>query len=159
MIRSLSRDRPIARIRLWMAGASPDGPPLPLASTVAEWAGRTGHPTSYGLLGVAPASCSGVRFLLPEGRVFVGALAGRNDEVIFGLPEPYRKEVESVLLGDPTRGWDVVVAAHGRVGSSQMAFRRLATFVLNLHELDFSNASDEDLWAAWDTAGAIWRDP
>jgi hypothetical protein len=107
---------------------------------------------------VAPGS-RGVSFSLPEGGAFTEALAGQGDEVVFGLPDPYHEEVERILLADPSsRAWDVVVAAHGRFGSSQMAFRRMTTFLLKLDELDLSNAADEDVWAAWNDAGAVWRD-
>jgi hypothetical protein len=158
VIRTLEGNRPLARVRLWVGGASPDGRPLPSSSTVAEWAGRTGHPTSYALLGAAPGS-EGIRFLVPGGDVFVESLAGHGDEVTFGLPDVYKREVEDVLLQQaPFLGWDVLVAAHGRFGSSQMAFRRLATFLLKLNELDLSKVPDDDVWSAWNAAGAAWRE-
>ena len=158
MIRTIDRNRPIARIRLWTGGASPDLRPLPSSSTVAEWAGRTGHPTSYALLGAAPGN-EGIRFSVPAGKFFVEALAGHGDEVTFGLPDAYKREVEDVLLQQPpSPGWDVLVAAHGRFGSSQMAFRQLATFLLKLYELDLSKVPDDDVWSAWNAAGAAGRE-
>ena len=51
-----------------------------------------------GPLGATPGT-SGVRFSAARGRR-LRRRPGENDEVTFGLPDPYRKEVETVLLGD-----------------------------------------------------------
>ena len=117
-------------IRMWVDGESPDGRHLEAGAIVAEWAGRTGHPTSYGLLGIAPASTasrlpSRCRDRLAE------SLAEEDDAVRFGLPDEYRPATAEALRVQ-RGGWEVLVAAHGEIGSSPMAFRRIAEFLLRL---------------------------
>ena len=112
------------RLRLW---TTPDNPgPLGPGGLGVEWAGRTGHPTSYALLGghLAPGG-SGRVDIQGTGR-YTESLAGQSDRVEFGLLDEYT-EYLSLGLGD---GVVVTVGAHGYVGSSPMAFlcagRRLA---------------------------------
>ena len=156
MMRMLDRGAPMARMRLWAGGEFPYGQTLASEAVVAEWAGRTGHPTSYGLLGL---SRRGVRYPVSapdHGDQFMDALAGCNDTVRFGLPDLYRDAVESVLQLAGLLDLVVVVAAHGEVGSSQFAFRRLASFVAHVMPTDLGVSSDEEVWAVWDAAAEEW---
>jgi hypothetical protein len=144
----------MARLRLWVNGQGPDGRDLAPSEVVVEWAGRTGHPTSYALLGGLRRADQSTVSTPAEGAVFANALAGRNDTVIFGLPGPYRDTVALVLGDSPDRIVVVTTAAHGLVGSSQMAFRRVAGFLATLLDLDAVAASDVELWDAWDRSVA-----
>lgn len=78
-----------------------------------------------------------------RGEQFNDSLAGRADDVRFGLPSEYRAAVDAVLT--PDFGLSPCLAAHGIVGSSLAAFRALAIFVRD---------SDERLWCSDDTAVA-----
>ena len=156
MVRTLQRSAPIGGLRIWTGGDSPNGRDLAAQAVVAEWAGRTGHPTSYAALGGAPTAGGTTVSVETVGPVFLDALAGRTDTVRFGLPDEYRREVEAVLATRECH-LDILVAAHGVVGSSPVAFRRMATFLAILIGEEISHASEELVWDAWDHAGEAWR--
>jgi len=152
-VRLIERERPLGKLRIWTGGASPDGRRLPPEAVVGEWAGQSGHPSSYALLGVTPAA-AGVTFVVPMGAArFRDSLAGSADDVVFGEPgERERQFIEEVLKRDASRGWGVLVAASGRAGSSPMAFRWLAKFLQGVVQLEVDDASAQSLWSRWDEA-------
>ena len=153
-VRELERESPLSRLRIWRDGESPDGQTLPTEAVVVEWAGRTGHPTSYALLGIATRN-SGIELSIPVGSTtYQDSLAGTTDEVTFGTPtEEQIVTIQDVLLRDDSNGWNVKVAALGRFGTSQMAFRWVAGFirVLFIQEVPM-DSTDESLWGIWDEA-------
>lgn len=144
------------QLRVTTGGDSPDGRKLSQNAVVVEWAGRVGHPTSYALLGLVPRS-SGVTFSMSTDRApFPESLAGASDEVTFDdLNDRWRAVIREVLE-QTARGWDVVVAAAGKYGSSEMAFRFVAAFIgAFIPSLEEGNELDEaEVWAAWDVARA-----
>jgi hypothetical protein len=75
---------------------------------------------------------------------------------MFSLPELWRGPVEDVLA-TYERSIEVTVAAHGLIGSSPIAFRRMATFLVLLLGLDLSSRSDDAVWDAWGQAGGAYR--
>jgi hypothetical protein len=90
---------------------------------------------------------------------FPESLAGASDEVTFDdLNDRWRAVIREVLE-QTARGWDVVVAAAGKYGSSEMAFRFVAAFIgAFIPSLEEGNELDEaEVWAAWDVARASQR--
>jgi hypothetical protein len=55
--------------------------------------------------------------------------------VAFGLPAEYRHGVAEVIERS-LQPVEVTLAAHGQAGSSILAFRRVATFLLGVLDLD-----------------------
>jgi hypothetical protein len=135
-------ERPGERLRVWDDARGPLGDGG--EGVAVEWAGRVGHPSSYGLLGGRESG--GAQTDHVESIGYVSSLAGASDAVEFGLPDEYRDAVRDEF---GTR-FEVVVAAHGRIGSSERVFRRLAATVRSL--LAQPATSDADLWALWDSA-------
>lgn len=120
--RLFERGRPPGhwRLHVWSA---PDGPRIDCRDDlVLEFAGRIGHPSSYGLLGGHGVPGQTTYELRVAGRPFVESMAARGDDVEFGLPSEYRRAIS----GSVATGLVVTVAAHGRVSSSQLVFRWLA---------------------------------
>lgn len=110
-----------------------------------EWAGRVGHPSSYGCLGGRGSSRTGVDVhSARSGRPFRTSLAGRGDTVCWGLPDEYRTALDGVAL-------DLIVthAAHGHASSSNFVFTSLAR-VLMLILRTRNRASDHQIEAAWE---------
>jgi hypothetical protein len=102
------------------------------------------------LLGIAPAA-NGVTVSVPDDeRRFEENLAGSLDVVHFGLIDEYRDAVVKTLGQSRSPGWEVFVAAHGHIGSSYSAFRRLAAFLVEVVSLDEAHRNDEAIWRAWD---------
>ena len=127
------------RLRVWKNADGPAG--AALGGVAIEWVEQAGHPSSYGLLG---GRLSAVVHVAPsEEGPFELNLAGSGDDIQFGLPDEYRHAV-TTGLHSPI---EIVVAAHGRVGSSDLVFRRL---VARLSELLARGVpeSDVDLWGA-----------
>ena len=128
---------------------------MPQDALVVEWAGRSGHPTSYALLGARP-TIAGVTVSLPSTAVaFPESLAGVGDTVFLnGLLDEYFPAFVDVLGEDTEQGWEVLTAAAGEVGSSINAFRWVARFFTSLHQILESEAdpSNESLWTEWDQA-------
>ena len=148
MDRTLRCPRPLNALRLWSGEDWPVASPHPDQAIAVEWAGRTGHPTSYALLGAARAGV-GVQFYGGT-EPFTDALPGKTDLVAFGLPDEYRAAVEEELPGDT---YDLLVAAHGTYGSSPMAFRWAARLLRQaLREPTLLLADDEALWRTWAAA-------
>ncbi len=131
-------------LRLWRAPSWPVGD-APLGGRAAEWcSGQPGHPTSYALLGVhdGPDTAGHAHV----GEAFNAALIGRADEVLFGLPVEYRGVVDDVLA--TRRDLSPSLAAHGRAGSSVVAFRAMTIFVRDFTDEMWSSI-DDVLWQAW----------
>ena len=143
MIRHLTRPKGTAAIRIWQPPDWPVGEP-PAAGLVVEWQRQAGHPTSYALLGGAAAD--GFELLVDaDGSPFDDALAGRADQVRFGLPDEYRAStMEAIRIAAPA-GFRITVAAHGTVGSSIVAFRTTALLLGRLAAYDES-VVDEAVW-------------
>jgi hypothetical protein len=139
----MHRDRPRMVLRIWTGN---DGPlPLPPECLGVEWAGRLGHPSSYALLGgsLAPQTQSA-----SDSRRVKDTLAGTLDTVHAGLPAEYREAVRSATEDR----LHITTAAHGEVGSSQVAFAHVATLLLGLLENGVPD-SEEALWRLWDESG------
>jgi hypothetical protein len=117
----------------------------------------TGTRFLYGILGAAFSPVDIGRLLVQvavsaeDGERVATSLAGRVDDVRVGLPQEY---TEAVLEG--ATGMDEIhrlgpgvvrfdVAAHGRISSAQVIFRRLARTVMRLLCLDAEPASEEEL--------------
>ena len=127
------------RMRIYALGERlPGQRDAPHGQVVVEWAGRLGHPSSYGLLGIAPGA--------PRAKIvdapFPRSLAGRLDVVRFGLPPEYVAVVD---------GEDITVAAHGAAGSSVLVFRALLAV---LKKEIVMKASDSDVWKVFDAVFA-----
>lgn len=148
----IERPSPLTKLRIWRGGGSPVETPLPDNAVIVEWAGQLGHPTSYALLGLSPRR-PGVAVSLPTDKAkFEISLADGLDEVTWGeLGDAELDAIREVLGEDQTLGWEILVAASGRVGSSPAAFRWVARFIRNLYTLDVTeDASLERIWATWD---------
>ncbi|MCP3976541.1 MAG: hypothetical protein GY720_18795 [bacterium] len=131
-------------LRLWRAPSWPVGE-ASLGGRAAEWcSGQPGHPTSYALLGVhdGPDTAGHAHV----GEVFNAALIGRADDVLFGLPVEYREAVGDVLA--IRRNLSPSLAAHGRAGSSVVAFRAMTIFVRDLTD-ELWSSNDDALWQTW----------
>jgi hypothetical protein len=145
----------MAKIRIWIGGESPDGRTFPDSTVVVEWTGQTGHPTSYALLGMAPTTSGNPVSIHTEKMLFADSLAGRADEVVFGdTGERELAVIEEVLNQYGPSGWVVPIAASGKFGSSPMAFRWVATFLMGLREVLEKDPAptDESIWSVWDSA-------
>lgn len=117
-----------------------------------EWAGRAGHPSSYGLLGGAPSDKNRVG-VWPSDAKFNDSLASGADDVRWGLPSEYERAILGAVESEPQR---VVVgtAAHGAIGSSSLIFARLAKLLSRLLATDIPS-EDEDVWRLVDR---IWNE-
>jgi hypothetical protein len=117
-----------------------------------EWAGRAGHPSSYGLLGGTRADKPGVR-VQPSGAKFRDSLASRADDVRWGLEPEYESAILDALESQP-QGVLVSTAAHGAIGSSPYVFARLATFLCRILSTDVP-VEDSEVWRLFDQ---VWSD-
>jgi hypothetical protein len=131
------------RLRLWNCADGPAGEDAD--GLTVEYAGRVGHPSSYGLLGGRRSTVASLH-PLASGR-YESSLAGDSDDVEFGLPNEYKPAVAAGLH----RRVEIVIAAHGRVGSSESVFRRLAATLSDLLDSD-DVPTEADLWASWDSS-------
>jgi hypothetical protein len=124
-----------------------DGSNLPTFVNV-EWAGRVGHPSSYGLLG-------GTRARQPDLRIwtstspFKQSSAGSADQVFWGLPAEYEDTIERTLA-DQASAVSVGTAAHGMVGSSNLVFMGLTTLLCRLLGAGIP-INDDDVWRLLDS--------
>jgi hypothetical protein len=156
VIRRIARSAPHGHLRVWLGGDWPSEPIPSAPGICVEFAGRLGHPTSYGLLGgiwLPQDSGAAVRFALhPDGQAFEDSLAGPYDKVLFGLPEEYRSAVgKGVRRLGVGRVLSVQCAAHGQVGSSPQMFAWLAGSLFVLAENAYvAELSDVDLWREFD---------
>lgn len=149
--RVLIRDGTTMSLRVESDVASHTGSALPSWATV-EWAGRIGHPSSYGLLGGAPARVPSVNVREGGGR-FTDALAASVDDVRWGLPLEYEGPVLEVLVAQP-RPVYITRAAHGLIGSSEMVFRALTRL---LCQILTAGLPTEDV-EVWKLRDRCWND-
>lgn len=134
------------KMRLETVEGFRNGSELPTFLTV-EWAGRIGHPSSYGLLGGARSDSPMVN-VGPAGGSFKRALTGRADDVRWGLPKEYAAAILA-SLADAAQPVSVSKAAHGMVGSSERAFVAVALLLSQLLALGMP-VDDVDVWTLWD---------
>jgi hypothetical protein len=80
------------------------------------------------------------------GETFNEALVGPADDVLFGLPAEYRGAVDDVL--GSYRHLAPSLAAHGRAGSSVVAFRAMSIFLRDFTDVLWSS-KDDAIWQAW----------
>jgi hypothetical protein len=132
-----------------------------------EVAKMPGHPSSYGLLGAefTPQSNGNLTIEVAlsngsnGGPMLDDSLADGMDSVHSGLPRSYGSAVLEVAmryahaLGPGTLRFPD--AAHGTVGSSQIAFGWLTRVVLELLVRPITSLTDEELWAL---VLATWHD-
>ncbi len=132
-------------------------------TVIMEVAARLGHPSSYGLLGLAfePGGDQlrlGVSWSSAEGSSWAQSLAGRADDVRPGLPRRFAAVVLEVLMAEsagcfPPGSIRVVRAAQGLIGSSEVFFRwltRATVHLLTLDGLDLeSQAAETEIRSAW----------
>jgi hypothetical protein len=137
---------PCSKFRIFGPGEVVD-PDVVLAEGeyLVEWAGRVGHPSSYGCLGGRGSDRAGVDVnSARSGQPFRTSLAGLGDPVCWGLPAEYRTALGGVALG-----LIVTHAAHGQASSSPGVFTSLAR-VLALVLRTRNRASDHQIEAAWE---------
>jgi hypothetical protein len=147
-VTDLGYSPPGRRWRIWGPGEL-----LPPETTahpdriVSEWCGRAGHPTSYALLGGHISRAPAVR---ADGTgYFADALSGNSDRVQWGLESgDYTRTIQAQLevLAVPI---EITVAASGKIGSSEVAFRRITRFLgslLQAPELIGDDAALREIW-------------
>jgi hypothetical protein len=118
-----------------------------------EWAGRVGHPSSYGLLGGTRVDKSVVR-IQPSGAKFRDSLASGVDDVRWGSQPEFDVAILDALQSQPQCVL-VSQAAHGAIGSSPYVFARLARFLGRILATDIP-AEDAEVWRLFDQ---VWSDP
>jgi hypothetical protein len=121
--RVLERAQPRMRLRIVSGHTRTSGSHGP-AWVHVEWAGRVGHPSSYGLLGGTRVDKSVVR-IQPSGAKFRDSLASGADDVRWGSQPEFEVAILDALQSQP-QGVLVSQAAHGAIGSSPYVFARLA---------------------------------
>jgi hypothetical protein len=151
-IRVLERARPRMRMRIVRRPSRTSGSHGPTWAQV-EWAGRVGHPSSYGFLGGTREDKSEVR-VQPSGARFRDSLASTSDDVRRGLEPEYEVAILDALGSQP-HGVLVSQAAHGAIGSSPRVFARLARFLGHILVTDVP-AEDAEVWRLFDQ---VWSDP
>lgn len=142
------------RLRIWGRGEFlPGEATAPADRVVVEWAGRTGHASSYGLLGAtAPDGPMETRIeIAHEGAPFDGSLAGANDHVVFGLLDDYRAAIRAASSVF-TFPMIVQVAAHGAIGSSELVFERLTDLLAPLVYCSDQERTDNIVGLWWERA-------
>jgi hypothetical protein len=130
------------RIRV---GTDRDGSSL-LEWGTAEWVGRAGHPSSYGLLTVTRAARPS-NVSTHTGTLFTDAMTSA-DTVLWGLPQEYEVAIAPVLKDAPQELF-VAEAAHGMIGSSQQVFGSLARFLCRVLAMGIPY-TEEEIWDLWD---------
>jgi hypothetical protein len=150
----LERPNPITQLRIWRGGESPDGQALAADAIVVEWTGRTGHPTSYALLGIVPTDSDFEVSIPASDAPYLESLAGGSDQVSFGsLTDEQVVAIRDALGTEHSNGWNVAVAASGLIGSSQMSFRWVAGFIrLLMTQTVAHGPEDQSIWSIWDQA-------
>ena len=144
----VTRETPPMSLRIWAPCGVRRDSLLPLNLTV-EWAGRVGHPSSYGLL-TGRLSARASIGAPGAGAAYPDSLASDADDVRWGLPVGYRPAVAEAIAGlaQPLRITD---AAHGLVGSSPHVFRVLTGLLSGLLAVGVP-IDDDDLWRLFDAA-------
>lgn len=150
--RLLVRDAPAMSVRLQWTHGFRSGSGLPSSANV-EWAGRIGHPSSYGLLGGTRTTGAPQVAVWPDAAPFRHSLAGRGDHVRWGLPQEYEAPLLDALRRQPVP-MRISTAAHGEVGSSLHVFQSLAALLGRVLAAGVP-PEDEELWRWRD---ACWND-
>ncbi|QIM20242.1 hypothetical protein G7075_02225 [Phycicoccus sp. HDW14] len=146
--RLVERQGPQTRLRVVRGVGTPDGSRRP-GWLHGEWAGRVGHPSSYGLLGGTRAQASSIR-VAESGATFRDSLAGASDDVRWGLEQGYEPAIMAAL-GAQLQPVLITTAAHGSLGSSPHVFGCLARLLSALLATDLPS-EDNDLWRMVDRA-------
>ncbi len=146
------------RLRIYSSGQLLTGETgAPTDRIIVEWAGHTGHPSSYGLLGATPTDSPTHADLAldHEEREFPQSLAGTADQVSFGLLNEYWPAIASAtsVSNFPIT---VRVAAHAQIGSSPIVFRRLANLLAPLVYSTNAERTDSLVRLLWEGA---WTAP
>lgn len=149
--RALERTQPRMRLRIVRGLTRASGSHGP-AWVHVEWAGRVGHPSSYGLLGGTHADKSVVR-IQPSGAKFRDSLASGADDVRWGSQPELEVAVSDALQSQP-EGVLVSQMAHGAFGSSPHVFARLTLLLCRILATDVP-AEDADVWRLFDQ---VWSD-
>ena len=144
--RVVERAQPRMRLRIVRGRSSASGSHGPTWAHV-EWAGRVGHPSSYGFLGGTRVDKSGVR-VQPSAAKFRDSLASAADDVRWGLEPEYEVAILDALESQP-QGVLVSQAAQGAIGSSPYVFARLARFLGRILATDVP-AEDAEVWRLFD---------
>ena len=142
------------RLRIYGRGEPlPGETSAPEGRVVVEWAGRTGHPASYKLLGATETdrpTDTGIE-LEYEGVEFEASLAGPADRVVFGLLDEYRGAIRAASSVF-TFPMIVRVAAHAQIGSSTIVFERLTDLLAPLVYATDAERTDEVVRLWWERA-------
>lgn len=146
--RLVTRDRPMMTMRLTYRPASGLGSPRQPATATIEWAGRVGHPASYGLLGGAQALAPRIGHFRLGNPLYKRSLARGTDEVRWGLTQEYEEVVAATLATQPV-SVSVSSAAVGQLGSSAQVFKALTIMLCRVLGADVPRA-DADVWRLWD---------
>lgn len=136
------------RLRVVRGASTPDGSRRPGWVHI-EWAGRVGHPSSYGLLGGTRAQASSIR-VTESGAKVRDSLAGAGDDVRWGLEQGYEPAIMAALDAQ-LQAVLITTAAHGSRGSSPHVFGCLARLLSALVATDVPS-EDHDLWRMVDRA-------
>lgn len=118
-----------------------------------EWAGRVGHPSSYGLLGGTRVDKSVVRIQPSGASSETRSLPGQTTSV--GVCSPSSRQQSWTRCSRSLRAFFVSLAAHGAIGSSPYVFARLARFLGCILATDVA-AEDAEVWRLFDQ---VWSDP
>jgi hypothetical protein len=123
----------------------------------AEYLSHTGGHCPYGLLGCCFTSNESTELRVeiavadPNGPLFLEALAGPLDQVRVGLPGEFVSGVTTGIMlsnANVKLGAGVLrynCAAHGLIGSSPDAFRRLTYLLVELIQIDNVAVADDDI--------------
>jgi hypothetical protein len=121
-----------------------------IVSAGIEWAGRKGHPSSYGMLGgFASEGTPGAVFDQHlSGVLSKKTLARSADHVTAALPDEYRPAIAS--MAEARRLHLVItVAAEGAIGSSSSVFASLTAMLLSAAVSDGWPSTGHDVFALW----------
>jgi hypothetical protein len=141
------RRGPIARITIWAGEDSPvwlgDG------GVCVEYRGRTGHPSSYGLLAGRPSSGYPAVLIDPVLKEqLMTSVSIVGDRLIDAMAEP---EYEMVIRKSASEmGMCITTALAGEISSSQVLFSQLARVLSVTLKSPGRMPTDDVTWACWD---------